>query len=132
MNYYGLSNYYRPLPEIDRWIRRRVRMCFSMAVGPSAQSDRDADQARGEPARCDHHGAQQARSVDDGAHAGDPAGDVERVVEGAGACLSTSVMDRACSTTMNRPVRTRVPPWCGGRGGKPPGYPIMPLFYGRS
>ena len=24
---------------------------------------------------------------------------------------------------MNRPVRTRMPPWCGGRG-KPPGYPI--------
>ncbi len=28
MNYYGLSNYYRPLPELDRWIRRRVRQCF--------------------------------------------------------------------------------------------------------
>ena len=28
INYYGLSNYYRPLPEIDRWIRRRVRMCY--------------------------------------------------------------------------------------------------------
>ncbi len=28
MNYYGLSNYYRPLPELDRWIRRRVRMCY--------------------------------------------------------------------------------------------------------
>ncbi len=58
MNYYGLSNYYRPLPELDRWIRRRIRMCFSMAVGPSAPSNHDVDQARGEPARCDHHGAQ--------------------------------------------------------------------------
>ncbi len=28
MNYYGLSNYYRPLPELDQWIRRRIRMCF--------------------------------------------------------------------------------------------------------
>ena len=45
--------------------------------------------------------------MDDVAHAGDPAGDVELVVEGAGACLGTSVMDRACSTPMNRPVRTR-------------------------
>jgi RNA-directed DNA polymerase len=27
MNYYGISQYYRPLPEIDSWIRRRVRMC---------------------------------------------------------------------------------------------------------
>jgi RNA-directed DNA polymerase len=27
MNYFGLSEYYRPIPEIDSWIRRRVRMC---------------------------------------------------------------------------------------------------------
>lgn len=28
MNYYALSEYYRPLPEPDEWIRRRVRMCY--------------------------------------------------------------------------------------------------------
>jgi RNA-directed DNA polymerase len=28
MNYYGISEYYRPIPEIDEWLRRRVRMCF--------------------------------------------------------------------------------------------------------
>ncbi len=28
MNYYGLSKLYRPLPELDEWIRRRVRMCY--------------------------------------------------------------------------------------------------------
>lgn len=28
MNYYSLSQYYRPLPELDEWIRRRVRMCY--------------------------------------------------------------------------------------------------------
>ncbi len=28
MNYYGISEYYRPVPEIDKWIRRRVRMCY--------------------------------------------------------------------------------------------------------
>lgn len=28
ITYYGLSNYYRPLPELDRWLRRRVRMCY--------------------------------------------------------------------------------------------------------
>lgn len=27
MNYYGISEYYRPIPEIDHWLRRRVRMC---------------------------------------------------------------------------------------------------------
>jgi RNA-directed DNA polymerase len=27
MNYFGISEYYRPIPEIDSWIRRRVRMC---------------------------------------------------------------------------------------------------------
>jgi RNA-directed DNA polymerase len=28
MNYFGISEYYRPVPEIDQWIRRRVRMCY--------------------------------------------------------------------------------------------------------
>jgi RNA-directed DNA polymerase len=28
MNYFGISEYYRPVPEIDHWIRRRIRMCY--------------------------------------------------------------------------------------------------------
>jgi hypothetical protein len=28
MNYFGISEYYQPLPEIDQWLRRRVRMCY--------------------------------------------------------------------------------------------------------
>ncbi len=28
MNYFGISEYYRPIPEIDHWLRRRVRMCY--------------------------------------------------------------------------------------------------------
>jgi RNA-directed DNA polymerase len=27
MGYFGLSEYYRPIPDIDGWIRRRIRMC---------------------------------------------------------------------------------------------------------
>jgi RNA-directed DNA polymerase len=28
MNYFGSSQYYRVIPEIDQWLRRRVRMCY--------------------------------------------------------------------------------------------------------
>ena len=28
MNYYALSEYYRPIPRLDQWIRRRIRMCY--------------------------------------------------------------------------------------------------------
>ena len=28
MNYFGISEYYRPVPELDHWIRRRIRMCY--------------------------------------------------------------------------------------------------------
>ncbi len=28
INYFGLSEYYRPIPELDHWIRRRIRMCY--------------------------------------------------------------------------------------------------------
>ena len=27
-NYYGISEYYRPIPIIDEWLRRRIRMCY--------------------------------------------------------------------------------------------------------
>lgn len=26
--YFGISQYYRPVPGIDDWIRRRIRMCY--------------------------------------------------------------------------------------------------------
>lgn len=28
MAYFALSEYYRPVPELDEWIRRRIRMCY--------------------------------------------------------------------------------------------------------
>jgi RNA-directed DNA polymerase len=28
MGYFGKSEYYRVIPEIDPWIRRRIRMCY--------------------------------------------------------------------------------------------------------
>ncbi|MDP2853834.1 MAG: group II intron maturase-specific domain-containing protein [Smithellaceae bacterium] len=28
MNYFGISEYYHPIPEIDHWLRRRLRMCY--------------------------------------------------------------------------------------------------------
>ena len=28
MNYFGISEFYRSIPELDHWLRRRVRMCY--------------------------------------------------------------------------------------------------------
>lgn len=28
IHYFGLSEYYRPLPLLDEWLRRRIRMCY--------------------------------------------------------------------------------------------------------
>ena len=28
MGYFGISQYYRPIPALDEWLRRRVRMCY--------------------------------------------------------------------------------------------------------
>ncbi len=27
-NYFGIAEYYKPIPGIDEWIRRRIRMCY--------------------------------------------------------------------------------------------------------
>lgn len=28
MGYFGIAEYYRPIPEMDHWLRRRLRMCY--------------------------------------------------------------------------------------------------------
>jgi len=28
MGYFGISEYYYPIPKIDHWLRRRLRMCY--------------------------------------------------------------------------------------------------------
>ncbi len=28
INYFGIAEYYRPIPVLDEWIRRRIRMCY--------------------------------------------------------------------------------------------------------
>ena len=28
MGYFGISDYYRPVPELDGWLRQRIRMCY--------------------------------------------------------------------------------------------------------
>jgi len=28
INYYGISEYYSPIPGLDEWLRRRIRMCY--------------------------------------------------------------------------------------------------------
>jgi len=33
MNYYGISDYYRPIPGIDQWIRRRILMGYPALAG---------------------------------------------------------------------------------------------------
>lgn len=50
--YLGISQYYRPVPELDEWIRRRLRMCKWKqwrwartvgGVGPGVRSSRLPD-----------------------------------------------------------------------------------------
>jgi len=28
IGYFGISEYYKPIPILDQWIRRRVRLCY--------------------------------------------------------------------------------------------------------
>ena len=28
LGYFGISQYYRPIPDLDNWLRRRIRMCY--------------------------------------------------------------------------------------------------------
>ena len=96
--YFGISQYYRPVPELDDWIRRRIRMCYwkqwrwvrtkikhLLALGVSLKT-------------AIQHGVSSKRRVGPegvrwtasclraahGTHPGVAAGAVQRVVESAG------------------------------------------------
>lgn len=28
IGYFGISEYYKPIPSLDQWIHRRIRMCY--------------------------------------------------------------------------------------------------------
>jgi RNA-directed DNA polymerase len=77
MGYFGIAQYYRPVPETDEWLRRRVRMCYwkqwrlcrtkvanLLALGTSKTS-------------CDPDGDQQQELLASVALAGDADGDDE-------------------------------------------------------
>ncbi|WP_425358446.1 hypothetical protein [Thiorhodococcus drewsii] len=42
MGYFGISDYYRPIPELDHWLRRSIRMCTGSS-GAGAQSHSPAE-----------------------------------------------------------------------------------------
>lgn len=48
MNYFGISQYYRPIEELDGWLRRRIRMCCWKQTSTSS-AEHGADQDDGLP-----------------------------------------------------------------------------------
>ena len=83
--YYGISQYYRPVPELDDWIRRRIRMCYwkqwrwartkikhLLALGVSLKT-------------AIQHAVSSKELLAHGTNPGAAAGTVQRVVESAGA-----------------------------------------------
>ena len=108
--YFGISEYYRPVPELDDWIRRRLRMCYwkqwrwvrtkikhllALGRGPRLQvrlrglgrseeaARCDAAACKAEPEDGDPAWRQQQELLTHGANPGAAAGTVQRVVESA-------------------------------------------------
>ena len=136
MNYFGISEYYRPIPEIDHWLRRRVCMCYwkqwrytrtkvrelrklgtplhaAISVAISRKGPWHLARTFGYPDRYDQSMAQGSRvSV------------CQRTVD------QYSLSSYGSIGSVKRPVRLpaadRDPHagCCGGWGVKPPGYPI--------
>ena len=100
LNYFALSEYYRPIPELDEWLRRRMRCCYWrppwMAEGRAMQEQlpetvavaAHQDQTPGESGRqskgSDQNRCELERALCHVAHTDHANGDVERLVNRAG------------------------------------------------
>jgi hypothetical protein len=109
--YFGISQYYRPVPELDEWIRRRVRMCYwkqwrwartkiknllalgwglrlqfrLRGIGQSEGKELCDDAAcKAEPEVGDPARCQQQQLLADVQNPGHQPGSLQRVVKGAG------------------------------------------------
>ena len=78
MSYFGISDYYRPIPELDSWLRRRIRMCYWKQWRKVRTKVRSA-RAWDEQASRHPHGAEPQRLLAPVEDAGDANGDDERV-----------------------------------------------------
>ena len=130
--YFGISQYYRPVPELDDWVRRRIRMCYWKQWRWVRTKIKHKDQALAgsgrEPEDGDPTWRQQQELLAHGAYPGAAAGAVQRVVESARAGqregavvqgpglhhLNKHFVERA--NLLNRPLRTRTVGGVGAGG----------------
>jgi len=115
--YFGISQYYRPVPGIDDWIRRRIRMCYwkqwrYMRTHGAQSVVLGHLQTSSDPPR--HQQQKLLAVVED---AGDPQRDDQRRVKAAGLDQLSRPLDKGARLRLifvgvcflNRPVRTRMP-----------------------
>lgn len=141
--YFGISQYYRPVPELDEWIRRRMRMCYwkqwrwprtkiknMLALGVSLKS-------------AIQHGCSSNSYWQMSRTPGDQPGHYQRVVTGAGFAQRERPVVQGARLHGTEEKRESfveradlvVPPtadphggWCGGRRLEAVAYPIGQLL----
>lgn len=84
MGYFGISEYYRPIPELDEWLRRRVRMFYWKQWRRTRTKSGHLLALGGGQTHGDLDGHQQQELLAPVAVEGDAGGDDERLVEGTG------------------------------------------------
>ena len=126
MGYFGISEQYRDIPEIDGWIRRRVRLCYWKQWRWCRTKIRNLLKL----------GVQLGTSIRAGLNRGGPWAMSRRLAAQHGMTnkwlkdqglisvkelwVKTSLPGYGPVTSANRPVRTRMPGGVGGGGEKPP------------
>jgi hypothetical protein len=137
--YFGVSQYYWPIPVLDEWLRRRVRMCYwkqwrwprtkishLLALGVRLKT-------------AIQHGVSSTELLAYGANPGGTAGPFQcltggarppqrhgPVVQGPGLLGSSHFVERANS--LNRPLRTPTVGGVGAGGEKPPATRLAPVL----
>jgi len=136
MGYYGISEYYRPIPIIDHWLRRRMRMCYwkqwrwcrtkvreLTKLGTRLHTAISVGLSRKSYWRLSRTLATQSGMIT-------PWRDLRiRVCCLSKNCGLTFITLLRHGSSWEPPSADPHARWCGGRGRKTPGYPIRQSFY---
>ena len=100
MGYFRITEYYRPIPQLDQWIRRRIRCCFIKQWRKPKTRYRNLIRSG-----VDHIKAALIATSSKGYYR----------LSKTWACFVERLMDQVSPSLVNRPVRTRMPGGVGWR-----------------
>ncbi len=124
MGYFRITKYYRPIPRLDQWIRRRIRCCFVKRWRRPKTRYRNLVMLGVDRIKAALIAASSIRVLPVEQNVCGAAGVERQLSCKPWACFIKRLVDQVSPSSVNRRMRTPHVRWCVGWRLETSGYPI--------